>query len=57
MSEKKRSVIVTGGASGTGLASARMLGTDGWSVVLVDQDEERLARAADELRDTGADVT
>lgn len=49
MSDQQRSVIVTGGASGVGLSTARILGSDGWSIVLVDLDDDRLAEAAAEL--------
>jgi meso-butanediol dehydrogenase/(S,S)-butanediol dehydrogenase/diacetyl reductase len=57
MTGQRRSVIVTGGASGTGLSTARMLGSQGWSVVLVDRDKEGLADAVSELRLTGATIT
>ena len=38
-----KTVLVVGGASGIGLASAERLGADGWNVVLADRDERRLA--------------
>jgi 3(or 17)beta-hydroxysteroid dehydrogenase len=41
--------IVTGAASGLGLASARMLAREGATVVLTDRNAEAGARAADEL--------
>ena len=50
----KGTVIVTGGASGIGLAAARRLHGGGWRVALMDRDRSALARAADEI---GADGT
>lgn len=44
-----RAAVVTGGASGIGLATATLLKERGWSVWLFDRDEEALARAAAEL--------
>lgn len=40
-------VVVTGGASGIGQASARRLARAGWSVALFDREAEALARAAE----------
>jgi NAD(P)-dependent dehydrogenase (short-subunit alcohol dehydrogenase family) len=45
----KGTVIVTGGASGIGLAAARRLRDGGWRVALMDRDQGALARAADEV--------
>ncbi len=39
-------VVVTGGASGIGLASAQRLARIGWSVALLDREAEALQRAA-----------
>jgi 3-oxoacyl-[acyl-carrier protein] reductase len=44
-----KSVVVTGGASGIGLACARALAGEGATVVLADLNEETAARAAREL--------
>ncbi|MCC5948913.1 MAG: SDR family oxidoreductase [Nitriliruptoraceae bacterium] len=52
-----RSAIVTGGASGIGLAVARRLATEGAHVVLVDPDTAALEQATAALTDTGASVT
>lgn len=46
--------LVTGGARGIGLATARALIARGASVVIVDLDEEAAARAASQLHDTRA---
>jgi NAD(P)-dependent dehydrogenase (short-subunit alcohol dehydrogenase family) len=43
----KPSAIVTGGASGIGLATAERLLDDGWPVALIDADAEALAEAED----------
>jgi NAD(P)-dependent dehydrogenase (short-subunit alcohol dehydrogenase family) len=45
----KGTVIITGGASGIGLAAARRLRNGGWRVALMDRDQGALARAADEI--------
>ncbi len=47
--EHPRVAVVTGASSGIGAATARLLGTRGWTVVLV-------ARRADRLKDVAADV-
>jgi 3-oxoacyl-[acyl-carrier protein] reductase len=44
-----RVAVVTGGAAGIGFATARAFADEGASVVIVDLDEERLARAAADL--------
>ncbi len=45
----KPSAIVTGGASGIGLAAAEWLLDDGWPVAILDRDREALAAAEDML--------
>jgi NAD(P)-dependent dehydrogenase (short-subunit alcohol dehydrogenase family) len=52
-----RSALVTGGASGIGLATARRLGTEGAEVVLLDPDADALRAARDDLRDDGIHAT
>jgi NAD(P)-dependent dehydrogenase (short-subunit alcohol dehydrogenase family) len=51
-------VAITGAASGIGFATAERLGSDGWDVVAIDVDAERLAHFDDahvlDLRDVGA---
>lgn len=44
-----RSIFITGGASGIGLAAARRFHREGWSVGIGDIDEIGLQRVADEL--------
>jgi NAD(P)-dependent dehydrogenase (short-subunit alcohol dehydrogenase family) len=51
-----RVAVITGGASGIGLAVARRLGAAGMRLVLADIDEAQLASAAGELRSQGAEV-
>ncbi|MEV6017701.1 SDR family NAD(P)-dependent oxidoreductase [Streptomyces sp. NPDC051997] len=48
--------VVTGAASGVGLAMARRFAADGLTVVLADVEEGALEKAAGELREDGADV-
>ena len=47
-------VVVTGGASGIGLAAATRFATLGMRVVIVDRDEEKLASTETTVRDAGA---
>lgn len=49
-----RTVIVTGGARGLGLALARQFGEDGANVLLVDRDADPLPAAAEKVRAAGA---
>ena len=46
--------IITGGASGLGLATAQLLAARGWSLGLLDRDAARLADAAPQLRAKGS---
>lgn len=48
-----RTVLITGGAGGVGLALARALRRKGCTLLLCGRDEERLARAAAEVGGTG----
>ena len=49
--------VITGGASGMGRAFADRFASEGMKVVLADIEGDALARAVDELRTAGADVT
>ena len=51
-----RTVLLTGGSRGLGLALARRLATQGARLALVARDAQELARAAQELTATGATV-
>jgi NAD(P)-dependent dehydrogenase (short-subunit alcohol dehydrogenase family) len=51
-----RVAVITGGASGLGLAIARALGVDGWSVALLDANPQTLAASVELLRAAGIDV-
>ena len=44
-----RGAIITGGAGGIGLATARQLATFGMRVCIVDRDRDALKRAAEDL--------
>jgi NAD(P)-dependent dehydrogenase (short-subunit alcohol dehydrogenase family) len=48
--------VITGGASGIGLATARQLATEGMRIVLADIEPAALDRAVDEVQTLGADV-
>jgi NAD(P)-dependent dehydrogenase (short-subunit alcohol dehydrogenase family) len=52
----QRAAIVTGASSGIGLAIARMLGEEGYGITLAARRPEKLAAAAQELREAGYDV-
>ncbi len=54
MSKEKGSVIVTGGASGIGLALAENLLTDGWRVTVLDVAADRIADAKAQFAAFGA---
>jgi NAD(P)-dependent dehydrogenase (short-subunit alcohol dehydrogenase family) len=49
-----RVAVITGGASGIGLATARRLAAEGMRIVLADRHEESLAAAVAELESSGA---
>ena len=51
-----RVAVVTGGASGIGRGMANAFGRRGMRLVLADNDEERLAKATQELRADGLDA-
>jgi NAD(P)-dependent dehydrogenase (short-subunit alcohol dehydrogenase family) len=48
--------VITGGASGIGLATARLLRAEGWSLVLADVEEPRLNQACTQLGGDGVAV-
>ncbi|MFZ3120084.1 MAG: SDR family NAD(P)-dependent oxidoreductase [Variovorax sp.] len=56
MSTNKRSVVITGGASGIGLAAAQQFVGAGHRVIILDLDRERAASAAEEMRSAGGEV-
>ena len=51
-----RVAVITGGASGIGLAVVRRLGAAGMRLVVADIDERQLAEAAGDLRGQGIEV-
>ena len=51
-----RAAIVTGASSGIGLAVARMLGEEGHGLTVAARRPDKLAGAAQELRDAGFEV-
>jgi NAD(P)-dependent dehydrogenase (short-subunit alcohol dehydrogenase family) len=51
-----RAALVTGGSSGIGLAIARVLGEEGHALTVAARRPEKLAAAAQELRDAGYEV-
>jgi NAD(P)-dependent dehydrogenase (short-subunit alcohol dehydrogenase family) len=52
----QRAAIVTGASSGIGLAIARMLGQEGYALTVAARRPDKLAGAAQELRDAGCEV-
>lgn len=52
-----RVAVITGGASGIGLAAAHRFGAAGMRILIADIDEEQLAAAASELRGAGYTVS
>lgn len=51
-----KTVLITGGAGGIGLAAAKQFAKDGWTILLSDRDPSGLDAAAKALRDAGAGV-
>lgn len=51
-----RVALVTASSAGLGLASARALAAEGAAVVICSRSEDRVRRAEDDLRSTGAEV-
>ncbi|HEX6669794.1 MAG TPA: SDR family oxidoreductase [Gemmatimonadales bacterium] len=54
---RQQVVVITGGSSGIGLATARLAGERGAQVVLVSRDDEDLGRAVREIRERGGRAT
>jgi 3-oxoacyl-[acyl-carrier protein] reductase len=54
---KDRVAIITGGASGIGLAAVKKFLAEGAKVVVADYNQEAGEKVASELRETGAEVT
>ena len=53
---KIRNILITGAASGIGLATATEFARQGWMVYATDRDRERLATECERLRQTGGRV-
>jgi NADP-dependent 3-hydroxy acid dehydrogenase YdfG len=51
-----RAALVTGASSGIGLAIAHMLGEEGYGLTVAARRPDKLADAAQELREQGYDV-
>ncbi|HEY3942500.1 MAG TPA: SDR family NAD(P)-dependent oxidoreductase [Acidimicrobiales bacterium] len=56
MDPRSKAAVITGAASGIGLALAEALAAEGCPLVLADRDERRLGVQADRLRSSGASV-
>ena len=52
----ERAALITGGSSGIGLAIARALGQDGYSITISARRPDKLTATAEELRSDGLDV-
>src|SRR3954453_15912872 len=52
----ERAALITGGSSGIGLAIARVLGSEGYSITLSARRPDKLEEAADGLRGEGLEV-
>ena len=53
----RKTVLITGGGSGIGLALARVFGRCGYAVIISGRNTKRLQSAAHELKQNGADIT
>jgi NAD(P)-dependent dehydrogenase (short-subunit alcohol dehydrogenase family) len=51
---ENRTVVITGGAGGIGLATAERFGSEGARVVIADRDAERANAAAEQVKQAGA---
>jgi NAD(P)-dependent dehydrogenase (short-subunit alcohol dehydrogenase family) len=51
---KDKTAIITGAASGIGLATAMRLGSEGAKIVIADLDQEKIDKAADGVKSAGA---
>lgn len=53
----QRRAVITGGASGLGLAMAELLAARGWKIALLDRDGERLEQLAGRFKTYTVDIT
>lgn len=51
----QQTIVITGGSSGIGLATARMAAEAGAKVIIIARNEDGLKKAAQEIRDKGGD--